>query len=159
MYKKRQWGVMFSMISFKVFYTWPDALSGCCPPAVAGSDVTSGFMAGKRRTSLISANQSSTWRLEMVYDSKVGRRHALVESVKNMTRRSIPMPHPPVGASPCSRLKRHLSSVEHTYYINKRRTHQWKSRRLLELHHHLAIFALPSKELKKSEQYKTTKRN
>ena len=33
-----------------------------------------------------------------------GRKNVLVESVKNMTRRSIPRPHPPVGARPCSRL-------------------------------------------------------
>lgn len=32
------------------------------------------------------------------------RHHLLVESVKNITRRSIPIPHPPVGGNPCSSL-------------------------------------------------------
>jgi hypothetical protein len=31
-------------------------------------------------------------------------KHLLAESVRNMTRRSIPSPHPPVGGKPCSRL-------------------------------------------------------
>ena len=33
------------------------------------------------------------------------REHVLVESVKNITRRSMPIPHPPVGGRPCSSLE------------------------------------------------------
>lgn len=36
------------------------------------------------------------------------RTNALVEFVKNITRRSIPIPQPPVGGSPCSRLKKKI---------------------------------------------------
>jgi hypothetical protein len=32
--------------------------------------------------------------------------HVLVESVRNITRRSMPIPHPPVGGRPCSSLSR-----------------------------------------------------
>lgn len=58
-----------------------------------------GFIAGKSNTSLISVihQQSASNFIKCMSD-------ALVEFVKNMTRRSIPNPHPPVGGRPCSRL-------------------------------------------------------
>ena len=37
--------------------------------------------------------------------------YALVELVRNMTSRSMPMPHPPVGGRPCSRLFRGCSAT------------------------------------------------
>ena len=70
------------------------------------------------------------------------------------------MPHPPVGARPCSRLKKTQSLVEcKEHNNNNRRTHQWTFRQLLELHHHPALFASPSKVPKNQNCIKTTKRN
>jgi hypothetical protein len=43
-----------------------------------------------------------------------GTRYILVESVRNITRRSIPIPQPPVGGRPCSRLRGMLQMNEHT---------------------------------------------
>lgn len=57
-------------------------------------------MAGKNRTSLMSKVKLSK---KTSAEQNEGLR-LLVESVKNMTRRSMPRPHPPVGARPCSRL-------------------------------------------------------
>ena len=56
--------------------------------AAAGSSSFTGFMAGKSRTSLM-----------------------LFESVKNMVRRSMPIPQPPVGGKPYSSALQKFSSI------------------------------------------------
>jgi len=51
--------------------------------------------------------------LTLVTDLELNSRHALVELVRNMTNRSIPIPHPPVGGNPCSSLLVPRMSTKH----------------------------------------------
>ena len=43
--------------------------------------------------------------------------NALVESVRNMTSLSIPIPQPPVGGRPCSKLRPILSDT--SFYVGR----------------------------------------
>lgn len=74
------------------------------PANAAAEGVSMGFIAGNRRTSLISDQQH-----ENRENGGVGI-DILVESVKNITNRSMPIPQPPVGGSACSSL--HHNSIK-----------------------------------------------
>lgn len=57
----------------------------------------------------------------------------LNEFVKNMTRRSIPMPHPPVGGNPCSSLSNIELSAQHHHLTQLRKTiHLRINKRLID---------------------------
>ena len=59
--------------------------------------------------------------------------YALVELVRNMTSRSMPMPHPPVGGRQCSRLFRGCSARRARDNAGKKEKHSRVNERLVDV--------------------------
>ena len=72
--------------------------------------ISTGFIAENNSTSLMSIAKVMSGRV----CGAEAEQNVLVELVRNITRRSIPIPHPPVGGRPCSSL-RDASVTKHVY--------------------------------------------
>jgi len=81
----------------------------------------------------------------LVTDLELQPIHALVELVRNMTNRSIPIPHPPVGGNPCSSLLVPRMSTEDKRGSEKSPTRPRTSRRCPGFRHHQRPSASPEK--------------
>ena len=129
------------------FYACPDG-PGTVTPGAGAAWLCSGFIAGKRSTSLMSIDRpkhfsSATDLVEIHINSW----HILVEFVRNMTNQSIPIPQPPVGGNPCSSLLvgKWLLGVK-IYKKSKSRTRPRMSRRHPGFHRHQRPSASPEGE-------------